>query len=160
MPSPHCASEAAAAEVAAEQQQHRQQCPDGEAADEGLQAAGGGAAPPPFGVPTGLVKKIMLVDDEVQRMSADAVRAIAKATELFVQQLAVRALQHAQAAKRKNFKAPDVAHLAGRDRCGEDKCRMLQRVSSMLPGRPASPALPAALCACMRFASASHCRLP
>jgi histone H3/H4 len=128
VPSPHCASEAAAAEVAAEQQQQQQQCPDGEAAAEGLQAAGGGAAPPPFGVPTGLVKKIMLVDDEVQRMSADAVRAIAKATELFVQQLAVRALQHAQAAKRKNFKAPDVAHLAGRDRCGEDKCRMLQRV--------------------------------
>jgi hypothetical protein len=34
-----------------------------------------------------VVKRIMLVDEEVQRVSADAVRAIAKATELFVQQL-------------------------------------------------------------------------
>ena len=57
-----------------------------------------------------------MVDGEVKRVSADAVRAIAKATELFVQQLAARALQHAQASKRKNFRAPDVAHLAGRDR--------------------------------------------
>lgn len=79
-------------------------------------AAGGGGAAPPFGFPTSMVKRIIMVDDEVQRVSADAVRAIAKAAELFVQQLAVKALQHAQASKRKNFKAQDVAHVAGRDR--------------------------------------------
>ncbi|EFN59540.1 hypothetical protein CHLNCDRAFT_56806 [Chlorella variabilis] len=111
--------EEAAAAAAAQGQQ--QQSPGGEGAAAGEEPApaavgGGGAAPPPFGFPTGVVKRIMMVDDEVQRVSADAVRAIAKATELFVQQLAARALQHAQAGKRKNFKEPDVAHVAGRDR--------------------------------------------
>lgn len=115
------AEEAAAAAAAQGQQQ---QSPGGEGAAAGEEPApaavgGGGAAPPPFGFPTGVVKRIMMVDDEVQRVSADAVRAIAKATELFVQQLAARALQHAQAGKRKNFKEPDVAHVAGRDRCAQ-----------------------------------------
>lgn len=59
-----------------------------------------------------------MCDDEVGRVSADAVRAIAKAAELFVGALAARALEAAQAGKRKNFKAADVAALAARDRWG------------------------------------------
>lgn len=108
----YIAEEAAAA--AAEQEP--QQSQGAEAGREQQAATGGGGAAPPFGFPTSLVKRIMMVDDEVQRVSADAVRATAKAAELFVQQLAVKALQHAQASKRKNFKAQDVAHMAGRDR--------------------------------------------
>lgn len=50
------------------------------------------------------------------RVSADAVRAIAKATELFAGALAARALEAAQAGKRKNFKAADIVALAARDR--------------------------------------------
>jgi hypothetical protein len=65
----------------------------------------------------------MLVDEEVQRVSADAVRAIAKATELLVQQLAVRALEQAQAHKKKNFRLPEVLHVAGRDRCAPPVCQ-------------------------------------
>eukprot|EP00887_Chlorella_sp_A99_P005767 scaffold1.g5767.t1 len=78
--------------------------------------AGAGAAPPPFGLPTSLVKKIAMVDPDVSRISADAVRALAKATELFVGGLALKALDHAVAAKRKNFKFEDVAAVARRDR--------------------------------------------
>lgn len=58
----------------------------------------------------------MLADDEISRVSADGLRAICKTVELFVGQLAVRALEHAQASKKKNFKAADIEYLAGRDR--------------------------------------------
>ena len=119
---PPSAEEAAVAAAAAAEQQS----PGGEAgqaAEEGPAAPAAGAPPPPFGFPTGVVKRIMLVDEEVQRVSADAVRAIAKATELFVQQLAVRALEQAQAHKKKNFRLPEVLHVVGRDRCAPPLCQ-------------------------------------
>ncbi|PRW58313.1 high mobility group [Chlorella sorokiniana] len=103
--------QAEAAEAAAAQS------PGGEAGEGGEAPAPRAAAPPPpFGFPTSLVKRIVLADDEISRVSADALRAICKAAELFVGQLAVRALEHAQANKKKNFKAADIEHLAGRDR--------------------------------------------
>lgn len=109
---PSTAAEAAAAAAA--------QGPDGEAAEGGeggeAPAPRSAAPPPPFGFPTSLVKRIVLADDEISRVSADALRAICKAAELFVGQLAVRALEHAQSQKKKNFKAADIEHLAGRDR--------------------------------------------
>lgn len=109
---PSTAAEAAAAAAA--------QAADGEAAEGGeggeAPAPRSAAPPPPFGFPTSLVKRIVLADDEISRVSADALRAICKAAELFVGQLAVRALEHAQAQKKKNFKAADIEHLAGRDR--------------------------------------------
>ncbi|PSC76788.1 Tryptophan-tRNA ligase [Micractinium conductrix] len=111
---------AAAAEATAEQQQ---QSPGGDGAAGDDAAAGGGKAappPPPFGLPTGSVKRIITLDSEVQRVSADAVRAIAKAAELFVGALAVKSMEHAAADKRKNFKFADVEHVAGRDRRLQD----------------------------------------
>ena len=103
--------------AAAQQLQQQQGGSQGEAPEPQPKSAG--APPPPFGFPTGLVKRLVVMDEEVARVSADAVRAVAKATELFVQQLAARALEHAQAGKRKNFKLPDLLHVAGRDRCAE-----------------------------------------
>lgn len=47
------------------------------------------------------MKRVVLADDEISRISADGLRAISKAAELFVGQLAVWALEHAQASKKK-----------------------------------------------------------
>lgn len=77
------------------------------------------------------------------RVSADAVRAISKAAELFMGQLAAKALEHAQASKKKNFKAADVAAVAARDRCaggGALVCwggRLLRAVCRGAQGLPA-----------------------
>lgn len=90
---------------------------DGAVAEEGAAApSSSGPAPPPFGLPTSLVKKIATMDPEVDRMGADAVRAVAKATALFVQALAAKALATAAGQKRKNFKFSDIEMAAKRDR--------------------------------------------
>jgi len=77
----------------------------------------GGPPPlPPFDLPTSLVKKIACMDSEVDRMTADAVRAMAKATSLFIGLLATKAYTHAAHLKRKNFKFSDIEAVASKDR--------------------------------------------
>lgn len=56
------------------------------------------------------------MDPEVDRMGADAVRALSKATALFIESLAAKSLAHAQQSKRKNFKFADIEAVAKRDR--------------------------------------------
>ncbi|KAL4431280.1 hypothetical protein ABPG75_006536 [Micractinium tetrahymenae] len=108
--------EEAAATAAAEQAEQAQQSPGGSSA-EGAAAEEGGEAPaPPAALPISIVKRIVMMDSDVKRLSAEAVRAIAKAAELFAGQLAVKAMEHAAKGKRKNFKASDVEQLASRDR--------------------------------------------
>ena len=76
----------------------------------------GGSAPPPFGLPTSLVKKIITMDSDVQRISADGVRSIAKATDLFLQLLAAKSFREAAQHKRKNLQFKDMEAVAARDR--------------------------------------------
>lgn len=108
------------AEQWAEQQREAAEAGGSQQGGEGEEAAGpppaAGAPPPPFGLPTSLVKKIMVMDGDVGRVSADGLRAVAKATELFLQLFAAKAYAHAKAAKRKNIKFCDLAAVAGRDR--------------------------------------------
>lgn len=78
--------------------------------------AQGGSSAPPFGLPTSLVKRIITMDPDVQRISADGVRSIAKAGELFIQLLAGKAFHHAAQHKRKNLRFQDIEAVAGRDR--------------------------------------------
>lgn len=110
-----CAEEAAAAS-AAEQAEQQQQSPGGGGAEEGLAEEGAGAAAgssgPPLGLPSSLVKRIVLMDSDVKRLSSEALRAIAKAAELFAGQLAVRAMEQAAKGKRK------VGRAAWRRRAG------------------------------------------
>jgi histone H3/H4 len=63
-----------------------------------------------------LVKKLACKDEEVKRISADAVRVIAEATGLFLGDLASQAYSYAVSNKRKNFKFSDVEHVARKDR--------------------------------------------
>lgn len=86
-----------------------------EEASQQHEAQGGGSAPP-FGLPTSLVKRIITVDPDVQRISADGVRSIAKATELFLQLLAAQSFRQAALLKRKNLKFQDIQTVAGKDR--------------------------------------------
>lgn len=76
-----------------------------------------GPAPPlPFGFPLSLVKKIACMDPDVDRMAGDAVKVLSKATALFVELLATKALTQATALKRKNFKFSDIETVAKKDR--------------------------------------------
>lgn len=112
------AQEAAAA--AAEARNNRGEASPGEgpAGDDEQQdgEADAGNGLPPFGFPLGSIKKIMLLDRDVSRISADAVRASAKATELFVHLLAVKAHGIAKRAKRRTLKLSDIEFLAKSDR--------------------------------------------
>jgi hypothetical protein len=56
------------------------------------------------------------MDPDVDRLSADGVRALAKATSLFLGLLAAKSLDHARGLKRKNFKFSDIEAVARRDR--------------------------------------------
>jgi histone H3/H4 len=63
----------------------------------------------------------MLADDEVQRVSADALWLVAEAGRLFLQQLAVKGAAAAAAKKRKTIKLEDFEHVvrcAGHSRGG------------------------------------------
>lgn len=55
-----------------------------------------------------LVRRIMLLDPEVNRISSDAVRAIAKAAELMIEQLATKAHSVASSNKRSTVRFTDV----------------------------------------------------
>lgn len=85
--------------------------------DQGAVAAGKkGAAQGPSILPLSLVKKLACKDEEVKRISGDAVRVIAEATGLFLGDLASQAYSYAVSKKRKNFKFSDVEHVARKDR--------------------------------------------
>ena len=104
--------------------------PGGQGVEEAAEAheapagggGGGGAPPPPFGLPTSLVKRIVGMDPEVQRISADGVRCVAKAAELFIGLLAEKAFRHAAGLKRKNLRF-QVGVGAGREGWREGRHR-------------------------------------
>lgn len=94
--------------MAAEQAEQQQQSPGGGDGDEGAEpqqapgAAASSSAPAPAPtLPTSIVKRIVLMDSDVKRLSGEGLRAIAKAAELFAGQLAVRAMEQAAKGKRK-----------------------------------------------------------
>lgn len=62
---------------------------EGDDAEEGADAAGGGDVPEargaPMGLPISVVKRIMTCDEDVSRVSNGAIRATARAAELFMQ---------------------------------------------------------------------------
>jgi histone H3/H4 len=99
------AAPAAAEEEAAagDQEQH-----ENDAAAAGEDAATQAVAP---AIPKHLVKRIMLTDDEVQRVSADAVWLVGEAARLFLQQLAAKGAAAAAAKKRKTIKLEDFEHV-------------------------------------------------
>eukprot|EP00889_Picochlorum_renovo_P005069 jgi/Picre1/32099/NNA_007447.t1 len=66
-------------------------------------------------LPLSLVKKVICRDEEVKRVSGDAVRVIAEATGMFIGLLATRSLEYAKAQKRKNFKFSDIEAAARSD---------------------------------------------
>ncbi|KAI8103997.1 hypothetical protein M9435_006523 [Picochlorum sp. BPE23] len=66
-------------------------------------------------LPLSLVKKVICRDEEVKRVSGDAVRVIAEATGMFIGLLATRSLEYAKAQKRKNFKFSDIESAARSD---------------------------------------------
>lgn len=70
----------------------------------------------PASLPTSLVKKIMTMDSDVSRVSAEGLRAVGAATEAFLGLLAAGALARAAGDKRKNFRFGDVLALALKDR--------------------------------------------
>lgn len=90
---------------------------DGEEGEEEAAAGTSGGPPPqPFGFPLSLIKKIATMDPDVDRIAADATKALSKATALFVELLATKAINHATQLKRKNFKFSDIEAVAKRDR--------------------------------------------
>ncbi|WPT18093.1 DNA polymerase epsilon subunit C [Picochlorum sp. SENEW3] len=66
-------------------------------------------------LPLSLVKKVICRDEEVKRVSGDAVRVIAEATGMFIGLLATRSLEYAKVQKRKNFKFSDIEAAARSD---------------------------------------------
>ena len=69
----------------------------------------------PAMLPLSLVKRIICRDEEVKRVSGDAVRVIAEATGMFIGLLATKSLEYAKAQKRKNFKFSDIEAAARAD---------------------------------------------
>lgn len=67
-------------------------------------------------LPLSMVKKLACMDDEVKRVSGDAVRMIAEATGMFLGVLASKSLSHALSKKRKNFKFSDIQHVCRKDK--------------------------------------------
>jgi histone H3/H4 len=110
---PFCASDphvtvvaAAAAEEAAAAGDQEQQDADAAAAGEDSTSQAVAAA-----IPRHIVKRIMLTDDEVQRVSADALWLVGEAGRLLLQQLAVKGAAAAAAKKRKTIKLEDFEHV-------------------------------------------------
>lgn len=68
-------------------------------------AADKGCGPP--AIPKGVVKRIMLLDPEVQRVSAEAVWLVGEATRLFLQALAVKGAAAVTSKKRKTIMLQD-----------------------------------------------------
>ncbi len=62
----------------------------------------------PFGFPLSLVKRVMCLDPEVVRVSGDGLKAVAKAAELMLADMAAKACSAAQGQKRKTIKLSDI----------------------------------------------------
>ena len=62
----------------------------------------------PFGFPLSLVKRVMCLDPEVVRVSGDGLKAVAKAAELMLADMAAKACSAAQGQKRKTIKLTDI----------------------------------------------------
>lgn len=89
---------------------------DGTAAtEEGQQKQPGQAI-----LPLSMVKKVACRDEEVKRVSGDAVRMIAEATGMFLGVLASTSLSHAVSQKRKNLKFSDIEYTARKDKRMKD----------------------------------------
>ncbi|KAK2075655.1 hypothetical protein QBZ16_001763 [Prototheca wickerhamii] len=91
----------------------------GALAEEGAAAGAeheGGSSAAEAALPTSLVKRIMLMDDEVARVGAEGLRAVAAAAEAFLGLLASKALSRAGGDKRKNFRFDDLLAVAKQDR--------------------------------------------
>ncbi len=85
------------------------------AADESSQAEAKSEAAEPDdsevpGLPLTSVKRIMCTDQDVARVSGDCVKAVAKATEMFLQLLASRAYSKAKHQKRSTIKFFDMCN--------------------------------------------------
>lgn len=68
------------------------------------------------GLPLTSIKRIMCTDEDVARISGDCVKAVAKATEMFIQLLAIRAHSQAKQHKRSTIKFCDIHHAAVADK--------------------------------------------
>ncbi len=66
-------------------------------------------------LPLSMVKKLATSDNEVTRISGDALKVITEATGMFLGSLATRSMELALGNKKKNFKFEDVARAARRD---------------------------------------------
>lgn len=60
-------------------------------------------------LPLARIKKIMKLDDEVKMISAEAPIIFAKAAELFIQEVTIRAWLHTEENKRRTLQRNDVA---------------------------------------------------
>lgn len=80
----------------------------GNAGTENEQRAEQEANPNPFGFPLSLVKRVMCLDPEVVRVSGDGLKAVAKAAELMLADIAAKACSAAQGQKRRTIKLGDV----------------------------------------------------
>jgi len=107
-----------AAEAATAREAAREGAAEEGAAEEG-EAAAAAAPPPSSSFPLSVVRKLILLDPEVGRVSADAARAISMAAAAFASStLAASAAAVAARAKRRTLRAADVAAAAARDtRC-------------------------------------------
>lgn len=68
------------------------------------------------GLPLTSIKRIMCTDEDVARVSGDCVKAMAKATEMFLELLASRGYAQAKQNKRSTIKFCDVSNAATADR--------------------------------------------
>lgn len=62
-------------------------------------------------MPLARIKKIMKLDDEVKMISAEAPVLFAKAAELFIQEVTVRAWLHTEENKRRTLQVSCLIHL-------------------------------------------------
>jgi histone H3/H4 len=95
-------------------------------ADDDAPAA---AAAADLGIPRGIVKRVMLLDPEVQRASADSVWLVGEATRLFLQALGGKAAAEVSSKKRKTIMLQDFETLIRSVRtvlyCSVQRCSVL-----------------------------------
>lgn len=107
------AAEAAAAEECDEGDGEREAA-SGRDGDVG--ASGQATAARPAGLPASIVKRIMLLDEDVDRVAGGALKAVSKAAELFLAQLTQRSMAIAVKSKRKTLKFSDIQQCARADK--------------------------------------------
>lgn len=79
-------------------------------------SSGHASASKPAGFPASIVKRIMCFDEEVDRISGGALKAVSKAAELFLSQMAERSMAVAVKAKRKTLKFSDIQQSSRNDK--------------------------------------------